>query len=381
MRSSADGTGEELRMHAMDVKRYSAIPVSTAKELDQESSPPPSQFSSCSVNALVGAFFFATIYIIVFHLASTLTGGASSSAWKGTLVVEDDYSRLGFPPLGQAYLRHSTGLSSVAAILEPHRLYTLSLSPPPPGGCSGSSGHLAFWVVTALSEPVTADDDCKAVNISLPTLGVHRLVVYDSSSSGSDAPLLSVTLLAKYARREVRSLTAEDRNRFLDAAQVLWTTDTATGAARFGDDFVGVDTLTIIHVGLPLLLFSPYHFLGRFLFFKTSLYSLSSSLPPEGKPSGGPGLRPPPRRYGLSDAARRFQLRFRAKPAGRGLPRSAALLGFHHRRLRHRRRERRRQRRGRCGPRGRVSAAHGFVVRFVLFVVVLLVVVFVVVVE
>ena len=139
MRSSADGTGEELRMHAMDVKRYSAIPVSTAKELDQESSPPPSQFSSCSVNALVGAFFFATIYIIVFHLASTLTGGASSSAWKGTLVVEDDYSRLGFPLHGTelrgGHPRAAPPLHAVPVAAPPRRLF----------GLFGTSGILGSY--------------------------------------------------------------------------------------------------------------------------------------------------------------------------------------------------------------------------------------------
>lgn len=42
-----------------------------------------------------------------------------------------------------------------------------------------------------------------------------------------------------YVKREVRSLTLEDRENFLDAMHTIWTTGTKKGRTLYGSDFTG----------------------------------------------------------------------------------------------------------------------------------------------
>ena len=81
-----------------------------------------------------------------------------------------------------------------------------------------------------------------------------RLV--ESPARGSNAPgsLLSTTSIwtevhvqCIYVRREMRTLTKDDRNAFFDAAEVLFRTPTAEGQALYGSKYFGVGTLAMDH--------------------------------------------------------------------------------------------------------------------------------------
>jgi len=58
-----------------------------------------------------------------------------------------------------------------------------------------------------------------------------------TDSSSDDSYSYSFTLAVKYVRREVRSVTDEDRTRFLNALYLMYTTDEAEGKAAYGDQF------------------------------------------------------------------------------------------------------------------------------------------------
>jgi hypothetical protein len=59
-------------MLGLDVKRYSAIPVTESPSSSSSSSSSISSTLHYPVIALVGSLFFGTIYFIVFHLATSV---------------------------------------------------------------------------------------------------------------------------------------------------------------------------------------------------------------------------------------------------------------------------------------------------------------------
>ena len=48
-------------------------------------------------------------------------------------------------------------------------------------------------------------------------------------------------------KRELRSLTAADKERFLDAAAEIWNNRQSEGEAKYGKMFTSVDTLVAVH--------------------------------------------------------------------------------------------------------------------------------------
>jgi hypothetical protein len=46
--------------------------------------------------------------------------------------------------------------------------------------------------------------------------------------------------LFRYVKREIRTLTVEDRERFLDAAAAVWKYSQAEGEALFGSKFTSI---------------------------------------------------------------------------------------------------------------------------------------------
>jgi hypothetical protein len=54
-------------------------------------------------------------------------------------------------------------------------------------------------------------------------------------------------LICKYVKREVRTLTVEDREAFLDAFHALWEYGQEEGVAKFGDKYTAMETLVAAH--------------------------------------------------------------------------------------------------------------------------------------
>jgi hypothetical protein len=99
--------------------------------------------------------------------------------------------------------------------------------------------------------------------------------VYAEDSSGSVVSQTDQTLYVKYVRRELRSLSDDDKTvsafsagggslwpppvggadtggmpwqAFFDAAQTLWQTDATTGQAKYGDDYEDIDYFVEYHL-------------------------------------------------------------------------------------------------------------------------------------
>jgi len=58
---------------------------------------------------------------------------------------------------------------------------------------------------------------------------------------------VETSVLSLYVRRELRTLTEDDRDAFFDAAQVLFSIPTNEGRELFGDRYVSVGTFAMDH--------------------------------------------------------------------------------------------------------------------------------------
>jgi hypothetical protein len=56
-----------------------------------------------------------------------------------------------------------------------------------------------------------------------------------------------VCVILRYVKRELRTLTEADREKFLDAAQALWQYNDVDGQKKYGDYFTSVQTYVIEH--------------------------------------------------------------------------------------------------------------------------------------
>ena len=68
-----------------------------------------------------------------------------------------------------------------------------------------------------------------------------------SKSTGQLLAVYTTRLLCRYVKREIRSLTLADRERFLDSMAALWNYDQISGAAKFGDRFTSIQTFVATH--------------------------------------------------------------------------------------------------------------------------------------
>lgn len=59
---------------------------------------------------------------------------------------------------------------------------------------------------------------------------------------------LYFTLASKYIRREIRSLTDDDRNIVFDTMRMLYDIDTATGQALYGDKYYSAEYFSYVHL-------------------------------------------------------------------------------------------------------------------------------------
>ncbi len=96
--------------------------------------------------------------------------------------------------------------------------------------------------------------------IKIPKVGVYKSAVqlYAKSKSSTKAATIlgdtsvtysySFTIASKYIRREIRSLSDEDREKVLDAIQILYTTDDVSGKEKYGEKYMSMETFLYFHL-------------------------------------------------------------------------------------------------------------------------------------
>eukprot|EP01034_Spumella_vulgaris_P025775 gene25775-32266_t len=85
------------------------------------------------------------------------------------------------------------------------------------------------------------------IEIQYNDTGFLSLKVHAFDESDNYKATFSTTLISKYVKREIRSLTDSDRNKFLNATSKIWTLSSTDGKALYGENFTSIHTFVREH--------------------------------------------------------------------------------------------------------------------------------------
>lgn len=132
-----------------------------------------------------------------------------------------------------------------SVLVEPHQDQTLTMSSLTIDGVDvtseiGSTYSVAFTIddVRYQGSPAT---------VFVETVGVLNATVAVSKNNVL-VSLTTVPIAVKYIRREIRSLTESDRNKWINAMKLLYTTSLDDGKALYGDDFYNAEWFSYQHL-------------------------------------------------------------------------------------------------------------------------------------
>ena len=76
--------------------------------------------------------------------------------------------------------------------------------------------------------------------VLIPEVGTYPITVMAINAQNEVVAKHSTILICKFVKREIRSLTTADRNRFLDAAAALWSNSQEQGVEKYGNKFTSI---------------------------------------------------------------------------------------------------------------------------------------------
>ena len=137
--------------------------------------------------------------------------------------------------------------STIVAVAEPQRTTTFTLV--------GAEHATVSWNVVEAANPANRSAGFACASSTTPSINCSfsaPTLEYDVSAEAAGARVV-LRVTCKYVRREMRSLSEDDRRRYLTALQTVYRTSTREGRARYGADFVGGEFFALWHLGAFLL--------------------------------------------------------------------------------------------------------------------------------
>jgi hypothetical protein len=124
-------------------------------------------------------------------------------------------------------------------VVEPYRQTTLKASGPAMTG-----DESLRWVIEGVDEVTYGS---QAV-FSLSETGTYSVTLSKiDGSTGAVKSTYSTEIFCLYVKRELRQMTFEDRENFLNAAATLWKVPTDDGRKTYGSQYTGMDTFVGVH--------------------------------------------------------------------------------------------------------------------------------------
>jgi len=111
----------------------------------------------------------------------------------------------------------------------------------------GNKLTFTWKVTTPGSTGETSTFSGSQIQTTFTTLGSHKVEVVAFDQDGVKVGSLGTTAHCVYVKREIRSLTEEDRENFLDAMFTMWKVGTKKGRETYGNDYTGLDRFTSVH--------------------------------------------------------------------------------------------------------------------------------------
>jgi hypothetical protein len=107
------------------------------------------------------------------------------------------------------------------------------------------------WKITPPSSATSAAAPStfsgSSIRSTFTALGSHAVEIIAFAEDGTKVGTHATTAHSVYVKREVRTLSEEDRENFLDAMHTIWSTGTKVGRTLYGDDFTGMDRFVSVH--------------------------------------------------------------------------------------------------------------------------------------
>uniref|UniRef100_A0A6V1TYR0 Tyrosinase copper-binding domain-containing protein n=1 Tax=Heterosigma akashiwo TaxID=2829 RepID=A0A6V1TYR0_HETAK len=128
-------------------------------------------------------------------------------------------------------------------IAEPFRVTTLEATFD--GEVIPNHHHLDFtWEVDGEVQKLKAN----AIDLTFTTVGLKSVKLTIADSSSGSVGNYESEVVVKYVRREIRSLTDEDRKRTLDAIETIYRVDQQTGEELYGENYRSIVSFSKEHL-------------------------------------------------------------------------------------------------------------------------------------
>lgn len=135
-------------------------------------------------------------------------------------------------------------LSDNTVLVEPYKTSTLTVT-----SDNDIMTLLTFdWNVQINDQGLIQSVRGNNVNFEFTSTGIFEMNITVTDDSGEFVGLYNFIAICKYVKRELRSLTTDDRERFLDAAAMIWAYSTEEGREIYGEKFTGIDSFVAIHM-------------------------------------------------------------------------------------------------------------------------------------
>jgi hypothetical protein len=119
---------------------------------------------------------------------------------------------------------------------------------------NGINGNTFYWSIVNVKDPSIAFHgealECLDFTVTLTVVGEYLLTVEESFDGYRDVyrmRALKQPLWVKYVRREISTLTDDDREEFLDAFRVLWDIQTKKGKEKYGETYKSLNYLAMTY--------------------------------------------------------------------------------------------------------------------------------------
>jgi hypothetical protein len=215
---------------------------------DEENDIIPSKSSSLIPKVVVALALLSAVAITGVKMSSSTQSNVNPSLAATMnpidVLIENEYDNY---DAMKKYPFLNTGDSF---LIEPYRTSTLSIPSPV------SSATYSWNVGTSLKDSLKTSDlseeyetyEGENIEILRESTGAYSLILTETINN-EITRTSTFTLYCKYVRRELRSLTLEDRESYLKAASTLWKTSTKEGRNVFGysDSYRDIHSIAIIH--------------------------------------------------------------------------------------------------------------------------------------
>jgi len=177
------------------------------------------------------ALIYAVVVLIGLYGISEISISQKNPSMNFRATNNDDSTtRLDFEIYNSYTQKNPIQYSPWEYLAEPHREATLSIREAFSEGDSEPDRYV--WEIDGEEKKAGS-----TISHTFTSLGTTPIKITDTETDIS----FSTQVMVKYVRREIRTLTDEDRNDVLDALETIYRLPTEEGMVIFGDDYRGMD--------------------------------------------------------------------------------------------------------------------------------------------